>query len=767
MSSNPPEAEGLQPLGFRTLGDFRLLREIGRGGMGIVYEAEQISLARRVALKVLPFAGVLDERRLQRFRNEARAAAGLQHAHIVPVHAVGSDRGVHYYAMQYIEGRTLAAVIAEARDHRLAAGQRPARPAGPRLNDEMIAGADTQPVRVGSTAADGARTLDVRTLVQWTIDVAEALDYAHSVGVIHRDIKPANLLVDTRGHIWVTDFGLAQFEADVSLTQTGDMLGTLRYMSPEQALGQRELVDQRADVYSLGVTLYELLSLRPAFPETNHAELLRRIECDDPKPLRDHERSIPAELETIVFKAIDKLPATRYATAKEFADDLRRFLNDQPIRARRPTWRGRLAKWSRRHRALTRSLAIAGVLSLVSAAVAAGFVLHARQQTELERIARQVDAKASAAVQKVVLDHEYVTRINRADRAIRQGDLADAGRHLSDAGDGQTPRGFEFHYLRRLSRNEVHEIGRHDRGKVYCLEISPDGERLASCGTDGIRIWDLATNRLVQTLTAHKWDVNTVRFSPDGRLLASASDDATALVWDTETWGVVAKLQHTGPCGGGGFTPDGRWLMTGEHNEWIGTDIKVDDPKILVTSPGYVGENVMRVWDTQTWNVEAVVKGNGEKLTAGDMFDDGLRAVTGDMLGNLTVWNVPERTIERIFSHFVEDGRPQMRGVQFLDLAHRHPWIVSATLGAAIQIWNASDGSLVSRLRTSHAGTRCAMFSPDDTYLITGGERMFGNTAHLWKLLPNGGYEKVAALDTPAIVWYFLLPQSRRSGYRR
>ena len=181
------------------------------------------------------------------------------------------------------------------------------------------------------------------------IQAAEALDHAHALGIVHRDVKPANLLVDGRGSLWVTDFGLAHIQSDARLTMTGDLVGTLRYMSPEQALAKRVVVDHRTDVYSLGATLYELLTLEPAFAGTDRQELLRQIAFEEPKPPRRINRAIPAELETIVLKAMEKNPADRYATAKELADDLRRFLADEPILARRAGVVRRLRKWGRRH----------------------------------------------------------------------------------------------------------------------------------------------------------------------------------------------------------------------------------------------------------------------------------------------------------------------------------------------------------------------------------------------------------------------------------
>jgi serine/threonine protein kinase/Tfp pilus assembly protein PilF len=417
------------------LGDFLIVREVGRGGMGIVYEAEQISLCRRVALKVLPFATTLDAKQLQRFKNEAQAAAHLHHTHIVPVYAVGSDRGVHYYAMQFIEGQTLAAVIAGLRRQ---SGLGPAAPASPgaasaswqapepsdlQLPDPagpreaaQATGVDTvnEPQAAWSTFRSTKGPAFFQTAAQLGVQAAEALEHAHQAGIVHRDIKPANLLVDGRGHLWVTDFGLARFGVAPGLTMTGDLVGTLHYMSPEQALGKRFLVDPRTDVYALGVTLYELLTLEPAYAGRDREELLRQIAFEEPRPPRRLNRAIPAELETIVLKAMGKSPEERYATAQELADDLRRFLEDKPIRARRATARQRAAKWARRHRPLVRAVVGLGVAALV--ALVAGAVLLWREhkntkaalaQAENEqRLARQVVDEMFTEVAEKWFEHE-------------------------------------------------------------------------------------------------------------------------------------------------------------------------------------------------------------------------------------------------------------------------------------------------------------------------------------------------------------------------
>ena len=353
--------------------------------MGVVYEAVQRSLNRRVALKVLPFAAAMDPTQLRRFQTEALAAAQLHHTHIVPVYSVGCERGVHYYAMQFIEGQTLAQAIAERQAHGRAAAApaprlpplwgkvarragwgspaaasapgpdretRSARVSRPRRNRRPKV-SDSQPTPPTPAQRRPAHRLQrpssrsreyFRTAAALGIQAAEALDHAHKVGIVHRDIKPANLLLDVQGNLWVTDFGLARLRDDAGLTITGDLLGTLRYMSPEQALAKRMAdLDHRTDIYSLGATLYELVTLRPAIDGQDRQEVLRKIAQDEPTPPRRLNPAIPRELETILLKAMNKEPESRYATAQELADDLRRFLERQadPGQAADACWSGR------------------------------------------------------------------------------------------------------------------------------------------------------------------------------------------------------------------------------------------------------------------------------------------------------------------------------------------------------------------------------------------------------------------------------------------
>ncbi len=363
----------------KRLGDFEIGPEIGRGGMGVVYEATQISLQRKVALKVLPFAAMWDHKQIARFQNEAQAAAQLHHPHIVPVFAVGQERGVHFYAMQLIQGRSLDQILGELR-----------RETASGVSDLEQGAVTTQAVEstlhteLSSEHAAG-QSRYCRAIAGLGIQAAHALHYAHECGVVHRDVKPSNLLVDLRNKLWITDFGLARVQDSPGVTVTGDMLGTLRYMSPEQATGKQALVDPRTDIYSLGASLYELLTLRPAFPGEDRQAVLQTIANQEPILPRTIDPAIPVDLETIVLQAMAKSRDERYATAEQLADDLNRFLDGKPTFARRPTVADRAAKWVRRHR-LIASLAAVFLLILTAVSTTGALLLsreHDRKQVAL------------------------------------------------------------------------------------------------------------------------------------------------------------------------------------------------------------------------------------------------------------------------------------------------------------------------------------------------------------------------------------------------
>ncbi len=427
------------------LGDFRVIREIGRGGMGIVYEAEQESLGRRVAVKVLPKQTLLDPKHLQRFHREARTAAGLHHTNIVPVFGVGQHEGFYYYVMQYIDGVGLDRVLARLEHggattpgdgltrvvRELLDGQQAASPPSPVPSEAAAASRPaprdaalqpTLPVSHHVTMAGGPPQADLRhsppaasagttvtgasywdSVTRLGIQIADALQYAHTRGTLHRDIKPANLIIDSQGVVWVADFGLAKALEHEHVSRSGEIVGTLAYMAPEQLQGQ---ADRRSDIYSLGLTLYELLTLRPAFQDADRTRLLQRIASDEPPRPRQVRPEIPRDLETIVLKATAHEPERRYPSAEELAADLQCFLEDRPIQARRATAAERLWRWCRRNPVVASLSATAAILLLLVALTAS--IGYARTTRALagERTQRQ-RAEAATEVAVQVLDRIY------------------------------------------------------------------------------------------------------------------------------------------------------------------------------------------------------------------------------------------------------------------------------------------------------------------------------------------------------------------------
>lgn len=757
------DADNRGKLGVALLGDFRIIREIGRGGMGVVYEAEQVSLGRRVALKVLPLTGVLDGRQLERFKNEARAAASLHHPHIVPVYAVGCERGVHYYAMQYVDGRTLAQVIehqasgerksradvngtqlsfasdgdgsrSSSDDRRTIGGDGDCKPKieSSQLRIDGGAGPSTLGYFESSTSAVAlSSSARFRTIAEWGIQIAEALDYAHSVGVIHRDIKPANLMLDGQGKAWITDFGLARLEADAGLTMTGDILGTLRYSSPEQALGARGLVDQRTDVYSLGATLYELFTGRPIFSEKDRAVLLQHVAHDDPIVPRRIQPALPIELETIVLKALEKDPALRYTTARDLADDLRRFLMEQPIKARPATRLDRARKWARRNRQVVRTAISFVGLTAIAFVAAAVWVDHARHETRLEQQARASEQIFSAAAKHELSINRYVASINLANKAWREGDFKSARDHLGKWVPGKRDvdlRGFEWHLLWNATQGVSPTFGNH-QGSAYCAAVSRDGSTLVTGGQDGIRVWDLASGAPGRHLMEHAAEVNGVGFSPAGELLATASEDRTVKIWNAATWEVEHTLPHTGEVVAAVFSPDGRLLITGERLEGPDRDGRSST------------WGIVRRWDTQTWRPGDAPRRLASAIQSLAISSDGALYATGIDDGTTCLWDLqtgePVRTIPTASTRCVA-------------FAHRHPWLATAGYNGPAQVWNIADGKLVTTLPEPAQGLECVTFSPDDSFLATGG---YGERGHLWRMTSDGTYTLHEPLRCDSRLW--------------
>jgi eukaryotic-like serine/threonine-protein kinase len=618
----------------RQIGDYRILSEIGRGGMGVVYEAEQISLGRRVALKVLPQRAAADRMTLERFRREARAAARLHHTNIVPVFEVGQDGDVRFYAMQFIQGQSLDAVITELRHLRIQSQSRASgvvRPnsspesrtlapsvaqsilAGGFLPDEdrratsgilpeptaaepaRVAGALAKAAAVGLEATEAGPSSDFapdssstptphssavlpggtqlsvaemshrvfhRSVAHIGRQAASALAHAHARAVIHRDIKPSNLLLDTDGVVWVADFGLAKADDD-GLTQTGDVLGTIRYMAPERFSGK---ADQRSDLYALGLTLYELLVLRAAFDSPNRLALIDLVKNVDPPRPRTIDPRIPLDLETIVLKAVEKDPKARYVSADAMSEDLRRFLADEPIQARQISTAERYWRWARRNPMVA---TLGGVVTALLVAVTVGSMLAAAYFKESARRETNLAAREQFANQQSQRDRKEALEarrlaINERDHSRRQSaDLAlDKGIALAEA--GHADRGLlwmlealktapaDAEKFRRMVRwnlgawlAQVHKVFRiiDIGGRCDACAFSPDGRSFATGFSPRDRslarpidLWDTTSGRKLSTLPG---TFAPFAFRPDGKVLVAQGDERRMVAVDLATGRVL------------------------------------------------------------------------------------------------------------------------------------------------------------------------------------------------------------------------------------
>ena len=731
------------------LGEYRIVSEIARGGMGVVFEAVQESLGRHVALKVLPSHGLVHENRLERFRCEARAAARLHHSNIVPVFGVGESDGVHYYAMQYIRGQNLEAVLQEVRRLRgepadpggstrrqsdlsvglargLISGER--RPGsgtipGVRRKTEVPPGGQVAPPLVSRPAvvAAGASTSDselasqpelqyVRSVARIGIQVADALAYAHNQGVLHRDIKPANILLDAEGVAWVTDFGLAKAEDSVELTTQGDIVGTLRYMAPERFRGR---ADRRSDVYGLGLTLYEMLTLRSPFGTADRAGLTERILHSEPPRPRRVDPRIPRDLETIVLKAIAKEPGRRYDNASELADDLRRFLSDRPIRARRtPPWEHGW-RFCRRNPAL----AVAGalVVSLLSlilivwAGWTASLDAQLRHTADARRAEREARKDALEKLWRSYLARAQAGRFGRRpgqrldglealeqavaiarsveapaasfdelrDEAIaclalpdlRPGGVAfdradDAGRPVFDGAFDRRARVGPDGAIAVFRRGDARPIARLADlgGTPERLWMGPDGRHLAVALADRLQIWDVDARRVAFTRPGK---VVRVEFAADSRRAVIGLADGTVLVADGRALGSFAPGYTPSLFA---LSPDGTRIAIADERRDIGVEIWTIEPArrtaTLKLADG--GPACALAWSSQ-----------------GDRLAIGLRGTS-----TVEIWDVAERhPIATLEGH-----AQQVSALSFHPDGNR---VLTQSWDGTARLWNLATGKTV------------------------------------------------------------------------
>jgi WD40 repeat protein/serine/threonine protein kinase/tetratricopeptide (TPR) repeat protein len=607
------EPEATPPL--KQLGDFRVIRKVGHGGMGIVYEAEQVSLGRHVALKVLPqrMKMLLDATHKRRFKREAQAAAKLHHTNIVPVFGVGEHDGIPYYAMQFIRGLGLDEVMDEMR--RMQPGAAAILPADKRATRTDISAAEVaRSLLTGSLpaadqadqdggppanapqqeAATGLLTVDLPAggsseppaadtswpnrlsdsfslsssslrvtvpsdasrskhgkLTYWQrvahigIQVADALQYAHRQGVLHRDIKPSNLLLDLRGTVWVTDFGLAKADDHQNLTQTGEILGTLRYMPPEAFEGR---ADARGDIYSLGLTLYELLTLRPAFVERDRAKLIKCVTTEEPPRVDRLNASVPRDLATIVHKAIDREPRHRYQAAEDLGADLQRFIDDEPIQARRTSALERTWRWCKRRPAVAGLSALLAMLLAAAAVTGSLAAVHFRNVAEQEsQLKADADEARSQAVREAEISRQRLVRLNvlRGTQLVDSGDLPGAAVWFAEALrlDQGDPQAEAPHRLRIASAwaQSPRPTGAWFDNRLRRAVFSPDGRYVASrTGVELdemdqmppdarlLQVRDTATGRPVAGSFSHGEVVSHMGFSNDARRVWSISQTRLA-----------------------------------------------------------------------------------------------------------------------------------------------------------------------------------------------------------------------------------------------
>jgi WD40 repeat protein len=588
-----------------TIAGYDITGVLGHGAMGVVYQARDRRLKRVVALKMVLAGAHASPRDRERFRIEAEAVARLQHPNIVQIYEIGEQDGRPYCALEYLDGGTLGARIKEA------------------------------PL----PAAEAARVLEL---------LARAMHAAHAKGIVHRDLKPGNVLIagnpmlpPSQGVPKIVDFGLAKLlDEDAGQTRTGSVMGTPSYMAPEQAAGKTREVGPAADIYSLGAMLYDALTGRPPFKAETVMDTLQQVLSREPAAPTSLNPKVPRDLETICLKCLDKESERRYANAGELADDLRRFLNGEPIKARPVSVWGRGVKWAKRRPALAAMTALACMAFVIAVGLAGGLwynaELRAKAVQSLES-ARQTlnDLTGKIAEQEAKLDGKQKEvkrledRVEEKQQEVRQIDklgrqvarriryaadmnLAQAAWETSDIArvlelldkymprpDEDDVRSFEWYYLWRLCHGDRKTLAGHS-ASVIAVVVSPDDKTIASAGQDrAVILWDAASGEKRTTLPRFNLDVRALAFRPDGKTLAVATWNGAPQNGTVELWDVSAKepqrqasLAAGGPVFSLAFAPDGGLLAAG------------------------CAKGVVKVWEVETRNKLHTLENHGGNVTA-------------------------------------------------------------------------------------------------------------------------------------------------------